>query len=348
MGLKRGEMSKNNIRIGIVGCGSWAEEAHIPYLTSHPNVTIAGIVDAAPRIRAEKLAQKFGIPIVVNEIGALLSEVPLDAVVISTPHFLHFQHALAGLEAGLHVHVDKPLADTFSGFSQLQEVASFKNLILSIHTQKKYMPGQAPLRWYLQRYFSQIYHISGEIWQPVFSDFSNSWRADGGKSSGGILMDSGYHIIDTVVSLMNVKSLSEVKDIQTIFHNAGNTTDSFSTLLFRIGQTVVQVNAFRGAPRTLKKEEYQFLGDGGYLQLLYTSGVQKMCDLVFIDSACTKRERENIVVTSGFRSYPLQLFIEAIRGDSQAESIVKQNVLVARLCTAILESAYEKVSSLRL
>jgi len=61
---------------------------------------------------AERIAERFGIPAVFHDLGALLRDVRPDVVHILTPPGTHAASAIAAMEAGAHVLVEKPMAVT--------------------------------------------------------------------------------------------------------------------------------------------------------------------------------------------------------------------------------------------
>ncbi len=330
----------NRLKVGIVGCGSWAQETHLPYLLSQRDVELVGIVDTAVTRRAE-LTRKYTPRLPVKSVSELLDRGPINALIVSTPHATHFDIARAVLTKGVHVHVDKPLCSTVAQIDELIRCAAEARLVLSTHTQRKYMPGQSWLKWCLRTHFSEVYHVSGSLWQPVFNDYPGSWRADNSLAAGGILMDSGYHVVDTILSILAPRTTAQLYDVAALAHKANKPNDAFTTLVFRVASTVVQVNAFRGTPRVLKKEEYQVLGDAGHVGLLYTGGgVRKTCQTLFMSTDGRRHESEDLPITSSYNFHPLHLFLQAVRGDVDSRELVCENVEIARMTIHILEQAY--------
>ena len=98
-------------RIGVIGAGWWAVANHLPELRKNTNCEIV----AVNRLGAEELAKvqaTFGVEHGFEDYREMLAKVPMDGVVIATPHALHFEHATAALEAGCHVLVEKPMTTT--------------------------------------------------------------------------------------------------------------------------------------------------------------------------------------------------------------------------------------------
>ncbi len=98
------------IRIAIVGAGNFARSTHLPNIKNlskqfelHAIVTRTGHTAAA-------IAKQFGAAYATTDYSKVLIDPNIDAVVIATRHHLHGSMALAALQAGKHVFVEKPLA----------------------------------------------------------------------------------------------------------------------------------------------------------------------------------------------------------------------------------------------
>jgi predicted dehydrogenase len=96
-------------RIGVVGTGWWATFNHIPTVQAGTDAAIVALCDLdADRLRI--VGDKFGIAGRYTDIAAMLAAERLDGLMVSTPHVAHTAPALAGLAAGCHVLVEKPMA----------------------------------------------------------------------------------------------------------------------------------------------------------------------------------------------------------------------------------------------
>jgi len=328
----------------VVGCGSWSREVHLPFFATNQMATLKGVVDSDTRAVTNALRNAFSIERVERTIAAFDREA-IDAVVISTPHSTHFALALECLRRGLHVHVDKPIALLPDQVDQLIRTAEENAAILSTHTQRKYFPGQTTLRWYLHKYFRKIYHVSGSVRQPFLSDYTGSWRADPAIAGGGILMDSGYHVIDTALSFLHDYG-SPLQSVNVVASNANQASDCSASLLVKYRDTAMQINAVRGTPTCLKKEEYQILGDGGSVRLSnMTTGAGRYCEVQYVDPEGRNREVERPPMDSAFKYHPTQLFLQCVQGDAKAKASVQLNVKIARNAIDILSTAYKILES---
>jgi predicted dehydrogenase len=107
------------IRILHVGTGSrgrhWLE-----IVRDYPEATSVAFVDKDPKAldEARKLVGRTGAPL-HTDLSVALREVPADVALITSPSFLHTEHALQCLEAGLTVLIEKPFATTLGDASQV-------------------------------------------------------------------------------------------------------------------------------------------------------------------------------------------------------------------------------------
>ena len=99
-------------RIAVIGAGWWGSHVYIPALLEHPEAQLVA-VNRPDREALDRLTATFGVR-GYTDFRDLLAEERPDGVVVSSPHVLHFEHALAALEQGAHVLVDKPMT-TFAG-----------------------------------------------------------------------------------------------------------------------------------------------------------------------------------------------------------------------------------------
>ena len=101
------------LRVGLIGCGSIATSAHVPALQRlSALLRVRSVCDIRPG-EAERVAQSLGAAW-TTDYRRLLDDPQIDAVVITTPEFLHAEQTLAAVEAGKHVLCEKPMARTLS------------------------------------------------------------------------------------------------------------------------------------------------------------------------------------------------------------------------------------------
>jgi predicted dehydrogenase len=94
-------------RIGIIGAGFWASYHYLPSFRDDPDVELVGVVRKTDE-GLDAFRREFGLEVATTSVAELLAA-GLDGVVVSSPHTLHCEHAVAALEAGAHVLVEKPM-----------------------------------------------------------------------------------------------------------------------------------------------------------------------------------------------------------------------------------------------
>jgi predicted dehydrogenase/nucleoside-diphosphate-sugar epimerase len=123
-------VNQKPIRVGIVGAG-YVSSYHIRAIQSTGFAVVVGIADSN-RERAESVAKRFGIPAVYDSLRQLLSAAP-DVVHILTPPDSHCALAIEALQAGSHVMVEKPMAESAADCDRMIAAAHARGRILSVN-----------------------------------------------------------------------------------------------------------------------------------------------------------------------------------------------------------------------
>lgn len=112
----------------LIGAGQIARQ-HLACLRELPGVELAGVCDLSPAM-AEAAAERFAVPAWFTDAGRMLAEVRPDVVHVTTPPTSHFPLALAALEAGSHVILEKPATATFDELAALVDRAAARDRAL--------------------------------------------------------------------------------------------------------------------------------------------------------------------------------------------------------------------------
>src|SRR5262245_6154694 len=110
------------LRIGILGAARIAPMALVRPARDVPEARVLAVA-ARDRQRAERFAQRHGIPRVHPSYQALLDDPEIDAVYIPLPNGLHCEWSVRALEAGKHVLCEKPIASNAVEATRMAEVA---------------------------------------------------------------------------------------------------------------------------------------------------------------------------------------------------------------------------------
>jgi len=96
---------------GIIGVGGIAQSQHLPNLTRAPHVRLKTVCDVREDVLAN-MRHKYDVPHAETDYTKLLADAEIDAVVVATRQDMQATLAIAALEAGKHVYVEKPLAES--------------------------------------------------------------------------------------------------------------------------------------------------------------------------------------------------------------------------------------------
>jgi predicted dehydrogenase len=121
------------IRVAAVGAGYWGPNL-IRNLSELPDAELRVICDEDEE-RLRKIGRRYPGAALVTDLGVVLADEGIDAVILATPAGLHHEHGLAALRAGKDVLLEKPLAMSVADGKQLVEFAEREGRILMVgHT----------------------------------------------------------------------------------------------------------------------------------------------------------------------------------------------------------------------
>jgi len=126
------------LRVGVVGCGQIAQIAHLPYLQELPSFEIAAVCDLSPQV-VDQVGERFHVPHRFNDHADLVKLPDLDVVLVTNKN--HAPPALAALEAGKHVLVEKPIAFNLKQAAEMIEAARRSRVTLMVGYMKRYDPA---------------------------------------------------------------------------------------------------------------------------------------------------------------------------------------------------------------
>ena len=182
------------LRIALLGTG-WIMDFHARAALEHPGAELVAAANwREPSLR--RLAGRYGIARTTTDWRALAADPGVDAAVVGTPNALHAPQAVAFLEAGKHVLVEKPMARTVAEADAMVAAARGSGAFLMVAHCWRFHPDVRALRARVEA--GQL----GEIvktrsygghagWGP------SGWFTDPELAGGGALVDMGVHAIDT-------------------------------------------------------------------------------------------------------------------------------------------------------
>ena len=121
-------MSETAVRIGVVGLGYWGPNL-IRNVSASTCAELRWICDLRPEQLAH-LQARYPAARVTTDVTEMLADPELEAVMIATPVSTHAELALAALDAGKHVFVEKPMAPSVGEAQEMLERAERRGLVL--------------------------------------------------------------------------------------------------------------------------------------------------------------------------------------------------------------------------
>ena len=123
----------------------------------------------------------------------------VDAIIISTPHPLHHDHAIEALEAGVHVLVEKPMAMNSRECSEMINAAQNAQKVLSVVSQRRWYPSTMRIREAIDS--GKLGKVAlGQVtilgWRDEAYYNSDPWRGKWDSEGGGILINQAPHQLD--------------------------------------------------------------------------------------------------------------------------------------------------------
>lgn len=186
-----------SLKIAFTGAG-YIANIHAQAAQNQPDVELVAVV-ARFSDKSEAFAEKFGIRCCYTSVEQLLDEGGADALVIGTPNFLHEPQAIAALERGVHVLVEKPMAMNATEAEQICEAAEKSRATLMVAHCWRFDKDVLWLKEQTDK-LGKIIRTKGygvhAHWGP------SGWFTQKELAGGGAMVDMGIHALDTARFLL--------------------------------------------------------------------------------------------------------------------------------------------------
>ena len=184
------------LRTGIAGYGLAGSVFHAPLIDAVDGLELTRVMTRSDERAAQARAAHAGVE-VVESLDVLLQDI--DVLVVASPNSSHAEIALAGLERGLFVVIDKPMAVTSADARRVAEAGEGR--VTVFHNRRwdgdfltvQRLVGSGALGQ-VTRFESRFERFRPEIKQ--------GWREGGDPAAGGgVLLDLGPHLVDQALQL---------------------------------------------------------------------------------------------------------------------------------------------------
>lgn len=134
---------------------------------------------------------------------ALIGDPEVEAVIVSTPPQFHEPLAVAAVEAGKHVLVEKPMAATPEACQHMVDAAAKAGRLLTVGFNHRYFPALKLVRDVIASGdLGTLSHVRAYAGHMGLQEFKAPWMYDAEVMGGGALFDNGIHILDLCRYLM--------------------------------------------------------------------------------------------------------------------------------------------------
>jgi predicted dehydrogenase len=327
------------LRVGLLGVGAIAQVVHLPVLSRMDSVELVAVGDA-DRPRANAIAARFGITNVFGSDDAAFRSDMLDAIVICTPSHLHEEQAIAALQGGKHVLVEKPLAFSPAAVERVIGVAEQTGRTLMIAMNNRYRPDTLALRPFaMGGELGDVFLTRGAWLNRKTRVVRPTWRHRRATAGGGVMMDLGVQTLDLCLWMLGFPDVASV--ITHMHFPEGMEVEDTAGILVRLrsGAAVSLTISW-----SLVAER-----DRHYMRMLGTRGSGAIAPLAVFKEVETGHMidvtpsvslgRENLY-TASYRQ-ELSHFVAVARGEIE-EPLPREQVQIMKVVEAAYRSAEEK------
>ena len=243
------------IRMGILGCGRIVQSTHLPILHRRDDVQIVALAEPIEAIRGAALRQVPGAH-GSADWREVVQNRDVDAVLIALPTDLHAEAAIAALDAGKHVYLEKPIAATLDDGRRVMDAWKRSNCIAVTGFNYRFHPLVSELRRQIQaRRVGQVVAVRGCFTTPD-SDLP-AWKLSR-ATGGGVLLDLASHHIDLLRYILT----AQVESVSARIISTESEADT-ATMDLRLGGDIVAQLFF--SFRSVGENRIEIFGNQGKL-----------------------------------------------------------------------------------
>jgi predicted dehydrogenase len=201
-------MAVEPLRVASLGMGWWSDVL-ADAINRSGKLTISACYSRSEDKRAA-FAAKYGCR-AVPSYEAILADKDIEAVINTTPNGVHLETTRAAADAGKHVFLDKPIANTVSDGRRITEICRKAGVVLALGYQRR---RESQFRWIKRQIdeglFGRLVNAEANISRDRLGKIDlGSWRYQAAGMPGGVMLQIGIHYTDVLEYLMGpVKAVS--------------------------------------------------------------------------------------------------------------------------------------------
>lgn len=253
----------------MIGTGGMARH-HITMMLQQQDTTeIVALCDPSAQQLAASAAlfEQAGLPVPATgpDLETLLDEFrgELDTAFIITPHAFHLKQAVACLESGLDVLLEKPMVMNAREARKLIKTTNETGHLLVVAFPGSLSPQIRLAKEMLRRGdLGVVQSLNGFAWQNWKNNTANTWRQMPKLSGGGFLFDTGAHLLNTTCDLLG----EDFVEVAAWLDNRGAPVDIIGTVMAKTKSGVYVTMHACGDAFPTWASEVLVIGTGGLLR----------------------------------------------------------------------------------
>jgi predicted dehydrogenase len=249
----------------------------------------------------------------------------LDAVVVQSPHTVHYAQIRDSLKRGLHVLTEKPMVCTIRDAKALLRQAEKCGRVLMISYQRHFDPQFRYMRDQIRKgAIGEVEYVQAVLSQEWLRITANTWRQVLAESGGGQLNDSGSHLVDILMWVTGMK----VREVFAIQENFKGEVDINATLSMRFENGALgSLSIIGNAPGWW--EDHTIVGSRGAFYLRFGAGLVQQDAL----------GRQKPVKLPKYTKNPDANFVDAVLGKDEVQTPPECGLRVMEVTEAAWKSA---------
>ncbi len=194
------------INWGIIGCGDVTEVKSGPAFNKVPNSSLVAVM-RRNTTKAKDYARRHHVPKWYTDANQLINDPEVNAIYIATPPSSHEEYALAAINAGKPVYIEKPMALNYESAKRMADAAEQKNVKLVVAHYRREWPMFKKIKQLLNdKIIGEVQNIKLEFERPPLTkedlmDEKKAWRVNPAISGGGLFHDLAPHQLDIMYHL---------------------------------------------------------------------------------------------------------------------------------------------------
>ena len=338
---------KKKIRIGLIGAGNIAQNAHIPSYLKQDDAVLTAVYDLNAA-RTREVAEKYSIPHACASLQELCALQDVDAVSVCTWNNAHAESAIAAANAGKHVLCEKPMAMTVAEAEAMKAAAEKNGIVFMMGFVNRFRSEAQYIRHMADEgKFGDIYYANARLLRRRGTPLG--WFTDTAKSGGGPVIDIGVHMIDLTWYMMgkpdpaSVCAVTHYKlgDYQTKGVSRWEAFDK-DNLVFNTEDSAAGMIRFANGAAMNFEVSWAINGAGcGLMSTLYGDKAGANLDplAIYGEDGGYLTDNKPTVQQSQIFDNEIRHFLDCVQTGAQPISPAADGVAVQRILNGIYESA---------